>query len=452
MNYNPLPSQAVCFDKLISNDRFGLFVRMGVGKTAPTLTAIEQLMNSYFKVKRVLVVAPKRVALLTWPEEIAKWSHLRRLTYTVLHGSKKDSLIEDTHKTDITIINYEGLQWMWNNKSKFKEYDLIVFDESTYIKNWSGRTKLSHKIAKQIPYVYLLTGAPRPKSLMDLYGQIYALDRGKRLGYNITSFRNEFFYSPTEHVYIPQADAKERILERLADITYVVGNEDTTGIPIQNDVPVRFDVPTNVLVDIQNFKKKSVLELDYGTMFKSDNPQSKAQKLKQMASGFIYDYDGTPIILHEARLQALRDLIQRIGKNVLVAINYQTEVDMIREFFGYKIPCLNSDTPEKEGTKHIQDWKKGELPVFLVHPRSMSHGLNMQSGGNDIIWYSLTNDLEVYEQLIGRLRRRGQLESVVNNYILTANETIDELTLKLIQDKAESQEDFLKRLKEWKKL
>jgi SNF2 family DNA or RNA helicase len=424
---------------------------MGVGKTVSALTAIEELLYNYVLVKRVLVVAPKRVTLITWPDEIAKWRHTKNLTYTVLHGSDKlDRLHYESANVDITLINYEGLQWLYNNKKYMPAFDMLVLDESTYIKNpSSGRTKLVHKLARYMKRVLLLTGTPKPNGEANLWSQVYALDRGDRLGRGITAFREQYMIQKAERVWVPKSGARREILDKIKDLVLVVEDTSGVGLPdVKNNI-VSVVLPDKVQKLYTNACNNLLMEVGNEKVV-IKNPQALTQKLRQIASGFLYTENGV-VKLHAEKLKALDELIDGIDGNVLVGINFKQDITLIREHLGYEVPALYSGTSDGQSNKWIRSWMEGKIPVMLVHPAAMSHGLNLQGGGRDIVWYSLTWDLEYYLQLIARLRRRGSKYACILNHIIFAVGTLDEWLLKALTSKGKIQEEAIEYLRRSKK-
>jgi SNF2 family DNA or RNA helicase len=389
--------------------------------------------------------------LITWPDEIAKWRHTKNLTYTVLHGSDKlDRLHYESANADITLINYEGLQWLYNNKKYMPAFDMLVLDESTYIKNpSSGRTKLVHKLARYMKRVLLLTGTPKPNGEANLWSQVYALDRGDRLGRGITAFREQYMIQKAERVWVPKSGARKEILDKIKDLVLVVEDTSGVGLPDVKDNIVSVVLPDKVQKLYRDACNNLLMEVGNEKVV-IKNPQALTQKLRQIASGFLYTENGV-VKLHAEKLKALDELIEGIDGNVLVGINFKQDITLIREHLGYEVPALYSGTSDGQSNKWIRSWMEGKIPVMLVHPAAMSHGLNLQGGGRDIVWYSLTWDLEYYLQLIARLRRRGSKYACILNHIIFAVGTLDEWLLKALTSKGKIQEEAIEYLRRSKK-
>lgn len=459
MKYKPLKCQAKAYKFVMQNLACGLLVHMGVGKTVVMLSVAKSLLYQYLKARRVLIVAPLRVARLTWPDEIAKWDHTQRLTYTILHGPKKGELIKQAHDTDITLVNYSGLIWMQQNWNKLPSYDLIIADESTFIKNGSSkRTKVLHDTSRWIHRKVILTGSPIPNGMEDLWSQIYLLDRGQRLGATLAEYRRRYFYpnnnpNARDNYYL-RTGAKEEILKAISDLVMVVESKDVEGLPSVVDNPVMIELPKRLRKQYTEIEKDFLTTLDSGITIEALNQQAQAQKLRQFISGFSYvkDADGvtTSVVdIHKVRLQALKELRQSLsGHNLFIAIQYKEEVEQIRRYFKRDIPCINSTTTTAQDIETIRQWNAGHIPELLAHPASVAHGLNLQAGGNHIIWYSQTWLADEREQFIARLRRRGQESDRVWNHKLLMPDTMDTVMDGVVTAKVGAQESALKYLKE----
>lgn len=442
MKYTPLTCQAEGTNFMIDRKRSGLIVRMGVGKTASCLTAIEELTYNRAEVRRVLVAAPKRVALMTWPDEIEKWDHTRRLTYTVLHGKDKlHRLKREARDADVTIINYEGLQWLYNNKEYMPRYDLMVFDESTYAKNGtSGRSKIAHAMSRLIPRVVIMTGTFKPNGLENIWSQMFLVDRGQRLGLTLTSFRERYMLQKDKRLWVPKHGALDEVLDLIKDLVLVVEDTSGVGLPPVVDNIINVELPPKARQMYTELETKWVTTMDDGEVLRVLNQQGMSQKLRQAANGFLYLDDKVPTDIHKEKLEALDELREGIKGNLLVAINFKYEIDLIRKYFGYEVPAIYSGTQEKRSDMWMREWMEGKLPMMLAHPASMSHGLNMQGGGCDVAWFSLTWDLEHWQQFIARLRRRGSQYTTIFNHIIRAKSTIDDVMLDIVTRKGADQE------------
>lgn len=464
MKYKPLKVQEEAYRFLLKNKQAGLFVKMGVGKTVVVLTLIEKLMYDYASIGRALIIAPLRVSKLTWPDEIAKWKHTHKLSHIVVHGPKKKELAEASRDYDVTIINYDGLNWYINNHRRFGKYDLVVFDESTFVKNpKSNRTQIATSLSRWISRRIILTGTPTPNGMEDVWSQIFLLDRGVRLGGDIKDFYQRYFIpdsNPYRHKkYFIKKGSRKQIVNAIADKVMVV--EDTTGLGlpavVDNLIPVELNAKGRKHYD--EVKKDFFTVLDRTTDLSILNQQAQTQKLRQILSGFVYikqdDLTNTVVEIHNEKLKALKELYLSLsGRNLFVAIQFKEDAVRIQKYFKKEfkngIPTINSDTTEKKSLEYIRQWNKGKLGMLLAHPASVSHGLNMQVGGYDIIWYNQTWLADEYDQFIARLARRGQKNRTVFNHIMLVRDTIDEVIYEAVSAKNATQQRVLEQLKEWR--
>ena len=456
MIYLPMKKQNEAMRMMMQKPRCGLFMRMGTGKTVTCLTVVDLLMYEFLMMRRVLLFAPIRVASISWPDEIAKWKHTRHLKYSFIHGLSKREDIIAARDSDIVAINYEGARWLSNNRDAFPHFDMAIIDESTWIKNPTAqRTKILHELTRFIPRINILSGSPAPNSLADLWSQIFILDRGKRLGANITSFRERYCIKK-EYQYFMKSGAKEEIVDLIGDIVMVVDQKDQEGIPPVHNNIIKMKLSAPLQEKYDELEKDFSTTLNCGYDIEALNQQSKTQKLRQFVSGFVYKSDYSVINIHEERLKALAELIQSLsGHNVLVAIQFKEEVPLIQDYLFRHlkikdIPFINSKSKKKDDAKTIHAWQAGKLPILLAHPASIGHGLNLQSGGSDIIWYSLTWSLEEWEQFIARLARMAQVASKVINHILLMLGTMDEPVFSSLNKKYANQTSFLEALKAWR--
>ena len=428
----PHPYQLQAMQFMVEHPASGLLLQPGLGKTVITLSIIKALKLRKI-VKRVLVIAPRRVCHEVWPNEVKKWDVAEGLSVAVAHGPKKDiALASDA---DIVCINPEGLPWLveWFNKvPKLRaQFDMLVVDESTKFSN-SGtqRFKILKTLLAGFKRRHILTGTPAPRGLESLFSQIFILDGGERLGRFVTHFRRTYF---TEHrnawqqfsEWVPAIDAEERIHAKISDICLSMKTVDHLSMPelIFNDIMV--DVDRDVYGTYRMMEKYFVAELKAGAVT-AMNAAVMSGKLRQLAAGFIYHGSDTDNyeVLHEAKLDALEDLIEECaGQPLLVGVAFTSEADEIktrlRPQFG-EISYLGAGISDAKVKQVIADWNAGNLPVLLAHPASVAHGLNLQAGGNQLCWFSLTWSLEDYQQFINRVYRQGQTRGVVVHRLLAA--------------------------------
>jgi SNF2 family DNA or RNA helicase len=422
---------------------------MGLGKTSITLTAIEQLIYDSFEVSRVLVVAPLRVARNTWSDEIRKWDHTRHLTYSVVVGTaaeRKKALEADA---DIYIINRENLQWLIEQSGVPFFWDMVVLDELSSFKNWnSKRFRAFMKVRPKMKRVVGLTGTPSSNGLMDLFAEYKCLDMGERLGRFISQYRLDYFVpdqmnGPIVYSYKLRKGAEERIYDRISDITISMKALDHLDMPelISNQYPV-YMTPEEAK-NYEDLAEDLFLPLKKGEITAA-NAAVLSGKLSQMANGAIYSDEGKEIQIHDQKLDALEDMIEAAnGRPVMVAYWYKHDLSRImKRLTERKIPFEKLDSDES-----IRKWNGGELPVALIHPASAGHGLNLQNGGNYLIWFGLTWSLELYQQTIARLWRQGQsAKTVVVEHIITAG-TIDEHIMRALEAKDQTQSALIDAVK-----
>lgn len=443
MQYVPHPYQEFAKEFMISNPLSALFLEMGLGKTITTLTAIDELLYDCFEIRKVLIIAPLRVANSTWPSEIKKWEHLKLLRYSIVTGNEAERIQALNTKAEIYIINRENVDWLVNKSGVAINFDMLVIDELSSFKSYtSKRFKSLLKIRPYFKRVVGLTGTPSSNGLMDLWAEFRILDLGHRLGRYITHYRNKYFVPDKRngmiiYSYKPEEDAEQQIYEAINDITISMKSCDHLNLPelIMNEVEV---VLANKEVErYQTFKKEMVMTIGEEEI-DAVNAASLSNKLLQLANGSIYDEDKNYHIVHDKKMEALEQLIEEAnGKPVLIAYWFKADKERIEQRFKVR---------EIQSAGDIEDWNKGEILVGLIHPASAGHGLNLQQGGCTLIWFGLTWSLELYQQTNARLYRQGQNQTVVIHHIITKN-TIDEDVMKALKRKERTQEALMSAVK-----
>lgn len=443
MKYSPHDYQRYATDFIINNPISAVLLEMGLGKSVISLSAINELMLDYFDVSRTLVIAPLRVAISTWPEEIKKWEHLKYLRYSVVTGSEKERLDALKKPAHIYIINRENVDWLIT-KSGFKwSFDMVVIDELSSFKSYQAkRFKSLLKARPKVKRIVGLTGTPSSNGLMDLWAEFRLLDMGERLGRYITHYRQNFFMPDKRNQqmifsYKPKDGAEKEIYQLISDITISMKSKDFLKMPecIMNEVVVSLSEKEQKLYD--SLKKDMVLSVGDDEI-DAINAAALSSKLLQMASGAVYNDDKESIHIHDRKLDALEDLIEGAnGKPVLIAYWFKHDITRIKERF---------DVREIKTGKDITDWNEGKIPIAIIHPASAGHGLNLQAGGSTLIWFGLTWSLELYQQTNARLYRQGQDSTVVIHHILT-NGTIDEDVMKALKAKERIQDALINSVK-----
>lgn len=420
-----------------------LFLDCGLGKTITTLTAINELMYDSFEISKVLIIAPLRVAQSTWKEEIEKWDHLNLLRYSIAVGDEKERLKALKQTSDIYIINRENVDWLVTKSGIDFNFNMLIIDElSSFKSHTSKRFKSLLKIRPYFERVVGLTGTPSSNGLMDLWAEFRVLDLGERLGRYITHYRNEYFLPDKRNgavifSYKPQPNAEERIYRRLADMTISMKSTEYLKMPelILNELEINLDKEDQT--KYKKFKKEMVMTIQEKEI-DAINAASLSNKLIQLANGSIYDEAKNFYEIHNKKLDKLEEIIESAnGKPVLVAYWFKADKERIEKRFKVR---------EIKTADDIKQWNKGMIDLALIHPASAGHGLNLQSGGSTLVWFSLTWSLELYQQTNARLYRQGQKDTVVIHHLIIKN-TIDEDIMKSLKRKDKTQEALMRAVK-----
>ena len=449
MKYSPYEYQSYATDFILRHPAAAIFLDMGLGKSVITLTAIFDLCLDSFLVRKVLVIAPLRVARDTWPDEIQKWDHLHGLTYSVALGTEAERKAALMQRASVFIINRENVQWLVEESGLPFDYDMVVIDELSSFKSYQAkRFRSLLKVRPTVSRIVGLTGTPSGNGLMDLWAEFRILDMGKRLGRFITRFRTTYFTPDKRNgqvvfSYKPLPGAEDAIYRQIADVTISMKAADHLQMPecVINEVKVKLSDKEREVYD--RFKRDLVVSLK-GEEIDAGNAAVLSGKLAQMANGAVYGENKRVLPIHERKLDALEDLIEAAnGKPVLVAYWFKHDLARIQERLHKRhIPFSTLDTTESIGR-----WNRGEFPVALIHPASAGHGLNLQAGGSTLVWFGLTWSLELYQQTNARLWRQGQkAESVVIHHII-ASGTIDERIMTALQKKEKTQTALIDAVK-----
>ena len=449
MEFKPHDYQKYAIEFIESHPIAAVILQMGLGKTVCTLTAIEHLMYDTFEVSKVLIVAPLRVAKVTWSDEIDKWDHLSHLTYSVAVGSEKERLSALKKKADLYMINRENLQWLIEKSGLPFDYDMVVLDELSSFKSWqSKRFRAFMKVRPKVQRVVGLTGTPSSNGLMDLFAEFKCLDMGERLGRFITQYRNAFFIpdrmnGQVVYSYKLRPFAEEEIYRRIGDITISMKALDHLKMPelIENRYPVYMD--DGEKQQYESMKKDLILPYLENEAITAANAAALSGKLCQMANGAVYSDEGSVAHIHDRKLDALEDIIEAAQGPILLCYWFKHDLERITK----KLDELKVEYARISSDGSIRMWNEGKFQVGLIHPASAGHGLNLQAGGNHIVWFGLTWSLELLEQTNARLWRQGQrAETVVVQYLVTAG-TIDERILDAISKKEKDQNALIDAVK-----
>ena len=444
MKYNPHSYQQFAAEYIKTHPVAAVLLDMGLGKTSITLTALADLLFDSFEIHKVLVIAPLRVASVTWSAEIEKWEHLNILQYSVAVGTETERLTALKTQADIYIINRENVQWLIEKSGVPFDFDMLVVDELSSFKNYqSKRFKALMKVRPKVKRAVGLTGTPSSNGLMDLFAEFKLLDMGARLGRFIGQYRNTYF-SPDKrngqivYSYKPLPNAEQQIYEKISDITISMKSTDHLKMPELISIQYEVKLSENEKKKYEELKKELVLQLPDGEIIAA-NAASLTGKLSQMANGAVYFDDESIMEIHQRKLDALEDIIESAnGKSVLVAYWFRHDLERIRKRFAVR---------EIKTSRDIADWNNGSIPVAVIHPASAGHGLNLQSGGSALVWFGITWSLELYQQTNARLWRQGQTaETVVITHII-AKGTIDERIVKALKMKDTSQSALIDAVK-----
>lgn len=482
---------------LYENPFSALFIDMGLGKTISALTVVVDLLNETHSSDPVLIIGPMRVATQTWPTEIGRWEHTAPFNHSLIYAAddhpdvlrayrdaksfgrteglsaneieamagraitaEKDRIRKRAvlSKAPIHIVPSEWVEWLCNHWRGKWPYRTVIIDESSQFKDFTtNRFNAIKKICNTpglITRLHLLTATPAAESYEHLYSQIWLLDRGKRLGKNITYFRNKWFtYDRYKRKYFLRPDAEEEILEKISDICLVMKAEDYIDLekPVISARPVTLSAAQMELYN--TMANDFVVTLDDGTVIEAETAAALSSKLLQMSSGVLYetylegDYETEDMRkvkrvhkLHDHKIDELRQIIsENPGKPILVGYHFKSSLDRLKTAFPEAVMM------DKAG-KCIKKWNKGKIPILLMHPQSGGHGLNLQEGGHNIVFFDIPWSLELYLQFIGRLARQGQ-KHVVIVQLLAAVGTLDWLVFSALNTKNDAQEKLLRMLK-----
>ena len=448
MKYRPHDYQSYATDFILAHPVAAILLQMGLGKSVITLTAIKELLEKG-ETRRVLVVAPLRVARDTWPEEIRKWDHLRGMSFSVAVGTADERRAAVMAGSEVTIINRENVPWLVEQSGIPFHWDMVVIDELSSFKNWQAkRFRALMAVRPSVKRIVGLTGTPSPNGYMDLFAEYRLLDMGERLGRFIGRYR-EAYFTPDRwgngqvFSWKLRPGAAEEIFRKISDITVSMKSVDHLKMPecVYNRVAVHMNdlekdcyetLKEELFLRVRT--REGIKEID------AKNASVLCNKLCQMANGAVYSDEGGIARIHDRKLDALEDLIEAANGNpLLVAYWYQHDIERIRQRFP-KVRVLKT-------SEDIRDWNAGMISVAAIHPASAGHGLNLQAGGRTLVWFGLTLSLELYQQTNARLWRQGQkAETVVIHHLVTEG-SVDEQIMAALGRKDRSQESLINAVK-----
>lgn len=456
-NFTPRPYQNLILSHEIDIKRSNVWAGMGMGKTVATLTALEDLFMAGSETQPALVLAPLRVASSTWPDEAVKWDHLRNIDVQPIIGTAKERMaaIKNTNASVFT-INYDNLVWLVEIFGEHWPFGTIIADESTRLKSFrlrkgGKRAAALAKVAHKHVHRWVnLTGTPSPNGLIDLWGQAWFVDQGQRLGRTYSAFTSRWFnniqfpgqqWSKLE----PWPFSQEQMQDALRDVTISLDAADWFDIeePIHNII--KLELPTKARKQYQEMEKEMFLELEHEGI-EALNAAAKTVKCLQIASGAIYTDDSKNWVeLHDAKIQALESIISESGgMPILVAYHWKHDLERLLKAFP-KGRSLDADP------QTLRDWNAGKIPILFAHPASAGHGLNLQDGGNILVFFSHWWDLEQYQQIIERIGPTRQIQAGYNRPVfihhLIAAGTMDEVVMERRNSKREIQDLLLEAMK-----
>lgn len=443
--------QKACVDHIIAHPYCGAFLDMGLGKTITTLTAINDLMFDYCEVNSVLVIAPKRVAENVWAEEAVKWEHTKHLRFSKIVGTERQRLLALKTKADIYIVSRDNIAWLCSLYAAKLPFDMIVIDELSSFKSHQSQRFKSLRLSRPfLKRVVGLTGTPAPNGLIDLWAQMYLIDRGARLEKTITAYRNKYFRPGASNGYVVYKynlapDSERLIQERISDICMSMEADDYLEMPERTDNFIKVTMPKHIKTMYDELERENILELigieDDGAVINAANAAALSNKLLQFANGALYDENREVHAVHDLKLDALSEIIDSSnGQPVLVAWTYQFDRDRIISRFKHLRPR------ELKTSDDIKDWNNGKIQLMLAHPASAGHGLNLQAGGNIIVWFGQTWSLELYQQFNARLYRQGQTKHVTIHHIIT-EDTHDVDVISALRSKDKTQNNLMNSIK-----
>jgi len=443
MKWIPYKFQFHAVMHILQNPYCGLFLEMGLGKTAIVLYALLELMFESMEVDKVLIIAPKRVAQTVWTDEIEKWEGFNNFKCSLVLGDEKSRKIALKQKAHLYIINRENVVWLCSYYGSAWPFKTVVIDElSSFKSSKAMRFRALKKIRPLIDRVIGLTGTPAPNNLLDLWPQLYLLDRGQRLGEFITDFRsNNFDHNPYQHKYVLKKGREQIIYDAIKDICISMKAEDYLQLPKRIDSELTVCFSPALQKKYETFEREEFLKIDDLQNIDVVNAAALTNKLLQFTNGAIYDENRKVHEIHTEKIEALIEAVEAAnGEPVLIFYAYKHDVPrLLKALKQFKAEVFS-------GPEQVKAWNEKKIPVLLAHPQSAGHGLNMQYGGYIVLWFQVPWSSEYYLQGVTRVDRQGQLKRVLNTRIVVKN-TIDEEVLKVIEAKISGQDALMTAVK-----
>ena len=439
--------QKFAVNHMLNHCESGLFMEMGTGKSCCTLTALNLLLFDTFEIKKPLIIAPLNVAKYTWQDEIDNWAHLKHLKLGKILGDEKSRSKALNSPADIFIINRENVAWLVGKVGSAWSFDMLILDELTSFKSSKAiRFKALKQIRPLVKRVVGLTGTPSPNGYIDLWSQIFLLDQGERLGKFKTHFIDRFFTVDPKTVYsgypkqIPRDFSLEAIQGLIGDICISMKSEDYLELPGRVHRIINVHLSDAEMQAYEEFEKSQIMLLPEGEAISVANAAALRGKLVQFANGAIYDENRAYHVVHDAKLDMLEELVDVATSPVLIFYRFKHDLDRMQKRLKSYAPRLLTSEKDKN------DWNEGKIKVLLAHPASAGHGLNLQKGGNNVIWFGDPDSLELYQQANARLDRQGQVKQVIIQHMATVG-TIDEAIAQALIGKADVQEALMQAIK-----
>lgn len=443
MEFKAHPYQQKAITFALERPSAGLFLDMGLGKSVISLTALKALRDDYFDMRKALIVAPKRVAEDTWPREAKKWKHLEDLKLIEVRGTPAQRRKALGLEGDVYVISRDNLAWLVGHYKAKWPFDVLILDElSSFKSHQSKRFKQLRRVLPKVRRVIGLTGTPAPNGYMDLWSQIFLLDRGERLGKTVTAFRRTYcdtLYRPGYQEYRLKDGAHKAIDAKLNGLCLSMKGKDYLDLKEPMRLKRFAKLSPSELKQYKTMQEEALLAFEDGSKAVALSAAATVNKLLQISNGSVYLEDQGYKELHGHKLDILEELIEEAqGSPILVFYSFKSDKERIQKRIkGVRV--LQSD-------KDIDDWNAQKIKVLLAHPASAGHGLNLQAGGSIVVWFGLTYSLELYQQANARLHRQGQKEAVRIYHILTEG-SIDLRVLEVLEGKDERQEELLRSLK-----
>lgn len=481
-DWKPHAYQKKAIKFMLAHGAAALFLDPGLGKSSITLATLKLLMKAG-KAEKILIIAPLRVAHSVWPRELKKWTDFTGMRAVVLHGPKKDELLEQD--ADLYIINHEGLPWLLSAEKsetptgkrrvevsvrKFKElgFDTLVIDELSKFKDSNTqRFKALKQVIPTFRHRYGLTGSPAPNGLIDLFGQAFIIDEGRSLGRFVTHYRSKYFTPAWDGFsWDLKPGAEKQIYKRLKPLALTMTAGDYLKMPKLQENLIKIDLPKKAREVYDQLEDSLYAELDEGTVVAA-TAAAASMKCRQVANGGVYIDDEMDALLgglkkrrgearwvdlHEEKVEAIADLVDELqGEPLLVAYDFEHDLARLKRRLGEKTPHIGGGVSSKRAQEIETNWNAGKVPVLLGHPQALAHGLNLQGSGFHVAWHSLTWNYELYDQFIRRVYRQGQKARTVFVHQLVAVDTIDVAIRSALASKHKGQQALFTALKTYRK-